>query len=112
MRTQDLDIPDNDSTVSNRRLGDRCTTMFQYWVVDSSTRLGTDVRVATKDVRVTNRDSVKTVKITVMFVKSMIQRWETKILFFLLNWGLYKVADSCLGSSAWNLSFFQSFIFR
>ena len=87
MSMLDPDNPDSGRTLFNRHLMDRCIEVFLDWIDGSRTRLGADVKIATKDVRVTDRDSdsVKTVKITAYSVcEKYDPKTANKDLFFSL----------------------------
>ena len=48
----DPENPDSDRTVFDEAMMKRCLDAFEPWITDSTDRLGTDIRVATKDVEV------------------------------------------------------------
>lgn len=48
--------PDDERTIFNNDLMDKCMDVFKEWIIDSTERLGSDVRVATKDVKLKGDD--------------------------------------------------------
>ena len=48
----DPEDPNNERTIFDNDLMERCIGVFEDWIIDSTKQLGTDVRAAKKNVRV------------------------------------------------------------